>query len=120
MGPHDVHMQMFPTSWSTWEKLDVETEFRKAALENQVWIKDYRDQIGEDAVRCHRAHNQPAWPGTPCIDYKSDAKRLGGGLSVKVSLRRRDPAKLQYLCTYCPYESTVTTAKRVEKGAYLL
>lgn len=119
-GEHDVHMQLFPTSAKTWERLDVTTEFRKELLANQIYVQDYRDQIGEDAVRCHKQHGQPEWPGKPCIDYKSDVKRLGLGLGKKlsISMARRDPQNLQYLCTYCPYDSTVTTQKRWDRGDY--
>lgn len=119
-GPHEVRFQLFQTTWATWEHLDPVEELRKQFEANGVWIQEYRSQVGEDAVACHRKHNQPEYPGKPCIDYKTDAKRLGGGLSVRVSLKLRDPAKLQYLCTYCPYESTVVTAKRWEQGAYNL
>jgi hypothetical protein len=118
-GPHDVHMQLFPTSQATWDRLDVTTEFRKELMANQVYVAAYRDQVGEDAVKCHQQHGQPAWPGSPCIDYKSDAKKLGGGLGRRKSIALlRDPQRLQYLCTYCPYESTVTTQKRWDRGDY--
>lgn len=119
-GPHDVHMQLFPTSQVTWERLDVTTEFRKELMANQVYVQEYRDQIGDDAVKCHQLHGQPAWPGSPCIDYKTDAKRLGFGLGKKSIMLRRDPQRLQYLCTYCPYESTVSTQKRWDRGDYKL
>jgi len=119
-GNHDVHMQCWPTSQATWDRLDVTTEFRKELMANQIQVQEYRDQIGEDAVKCHRLHGQPELPGKPCIDYKSDAKRLGGGLGRKSILLRRDPQRLNYLCTYCPYESTVVTQKRWERGDYKL
>lgn len=120
LGPHDVHMHLMPTTQETWDHLDPVQDLRKEALANGIWIEEYRSQVSEDAVKCHQAHGQPSLPGKPCIDYKDDSKRLGGGLPVKVSLRLRDPAKLQYLCTYCPYESTVTTQKRWDQGAYKL
>ena len=119
-GAHDVHMQLFPTTADTWERLDPVETLRKEMMANNIWIQEYRVQVGEDAVKCHREHGQPEYPGKPCIDYKTDKKRLGGGLSVRVDLRKRDPHGLQYLCTYCPYESTVVTEKRWRKGAYNL
>lgn len=73
----------------------------------EVW--SYRDELREDAVKCHRKHGQPSADGRRCIDYRADSKRLGG-------LNRSD--SLAYLCTYCPYESTVTVAKRAARGDY--
>jgi hypothetical protein len=111
--------RLFPTEQKTWDRLDVVTELRKEMIANQVWISEYRDQVGVDAVKCFRSHGSPEWPGKPCIDYKTAGKRLGGGLTVRgVDQKKRDLHGLQYLCIYCPYESTVTTQKRWDKGAY--
>jgi hypothetical protein len=106
--------RLWATDQKTWDSMDVVTEVRKELMAHQVWIEEYRDTLMEDAAKCHRKHGQPEWPGKPCIDYKTDKKRIGGPLGR----RSLDLNQLQYMCTYCPYESTVTTAKRFERGDY--
>jgi hypothetical protein len=110
---------LFPTTQKTWDTLDPTTEVRKWALANQVWISEYKDTLMEDAGKCFRKHHSPEFPGKPCIDYKTDAKRIGAPSGNKRSIALDDKrGKLQFLCTYCPYESTVTTAKRIIRGDY--
>lgn len=85
---------------------EVRAELRKANLE----VYALRDNVKEDAVKCHQRHGQPHWPHKLCGDYKDDSKRLG----------RTDvpPRFQQYQCTYCPYEVTVETEKRWRAGGY--
>lgn len=73
-------------------------------------VFEMRDEVKQDAVACHLRHGQPSWPGKPCIDYQAGAKILG---------RRNAPKEHRvYLCTFCPYESSVTVAKRAKRGDY--
>ena len=99
------------TSEAPWADLDREVEVVKAKLARQQQeVFALRDELRDDAVVCHRKHHQPELPGKPCRDYHHESKRLG----------RKDqaPSDLLYLCTYCPYESSVTVAKRALRGDY--
>lgn len=85
-------------------------EVKKKLQENQMEVLEYRDQLREDAGVCFNKHGNPEFPGKPCIDFECAEKRLG---------RKNTPKKFQqYLCTYCPYTSTVTVAKRHRRGDY--
>lgn len=85
---------------------EVRAELAKVGIE----MNDYRNELRIDAVKCHQKHGQPSHPGKLCIDYQSDSKRLG----------RKDTPKDKriYLCTFCPYESSVTVTKRANRGDY--
>ena len=85
-------------------------EVRGELVKNQVWVQEYRDELRYDAGVCFNKHHQPEWPGTPCSSYQDDSKRLG---------RKNGPKKYRmFLCTFCPYESSVTVSKRFARGDY--
>jgi hypothetical protein len=91
------------------ERRMVEEVRAEVAKANQE-VYDLRDEVREDAVKCHLLHGQPSYPGSPCSDYQHSSKLIG---------RRNTPERFrQYTCTYCPYESTVTVAKRALRGDY--
>lgn len=79
-----------------------------------------RDTYREDAVKCYRQHRSPGDGSGPhaCIDYRIDAKRLTDSdwkeRGAKVGIQREDV----YLCSFCPYQSIVTTRKRMQRGEY--
>lgn len=84
---------------------EVRAELAKVNAE----VFNYRDELREEAVKCHRKHGQPSAPGKMCIDYKSDSKRIGSKATHN---------ELAYLCTYCPYTSSVTVEVRRRRGDY--
>jgi hypothetical protein len=85
---------------------EVRAELAQANLE----VYAMRDSVKEDAVKCHRKHGQPSWPGKPCVDYRGADKALG---------RQDVPEEFrQFQCTYCPYEETVNFEKRWRRGMY--
>lgn len=85
-------------------------QVREELAKNHIDMADYRDELKDDATKCHRSHGQPSYPGKPCIDYQAANKRLGS---------KRMPSTWQkWLCTYCPYETTVVTVKRWNRGDY--
>lgn len=90
------------------EQMVEEVRAELAAVNLEVYAM--RDSVKEDAVKCHRQHKQPSWPGKPCIDYKTESKSLG---------RKDVPEEFrQYQCTYCPYNETVTVEMRRRNGMY--
>ena len=91
--------------------LEREIEIVKGELSKvNMEVLAYRDELRDDASKCFVCHGRPEFPGKPCRDYHDSSKRIG----------RIDqaPSDLAYICTYCPYESTVTVAKRRERGDY--
>lgn len=94
------------------DKLEMQAveEIRKDLLKVNQEVYDYRDELREDAVKCHQRHNQPEAPGRPCIDYRAPSKLLG---------RSGGPqSERQALCTYCPYTSSITVEVRHRRGMY--
>lgn len=84
---------------------EVRAELAKVNAE----VFNYRDELREEATKCHRRHGQPHAPGKMCIDYRSDSKRLGSKKTFN---------ELAYLCTYCPYTSSITVEVRRRRGDY--
>lgn len=91
-----------------------------AVGENWQWLGEAHNTFSDDAMACWNQHRQPK-EGSPCIDYMSDAKRIGrpteeGKEAVRANykLGQTDP----HLCQWCPYHSTVITNIRARKGMY--
>lgn len=86
------------------------------------WVGEAFNTFSVDAGKCYNQHRRPDYgQGKPCIDYRSESKRIGrptaeGKLAIKenAKLGAKDPR----LCDWCPYQSTVTTAIRAQKGMY--
>lgn len=91
-------------------EMEAVQQVKKVLSDQQMEVNEYRDQLREDAGKCFIKHSNPEWPGKPCLDYQARDKRLG----------RKDTPKQhqQFLCTYCPYESSVTVGKRHKRGDY--
>ena len=79
-----------------------------------------RSTFQEDAMRCYNAHNRPK---DGCSDYGSDRMRLLPNTAKEraelglVSLKDA-PGPKNYLCMFCPVQSTVMTKKRMAQGVY--
>lgn len=99
---------IFRTDPETAKKLDVETALRKELSNNDVYIKDFRDELKVDALKCFNRHNRPS---SGCIDWCNESKTIGRKIGVPVEKR-------QYLCMYCPAAAWYTHKERKQLGLY--
>ena len=68
-----------------------------------------KDELREDANGCFIKHKRPTYPDKKCIDYHDDSKWLGR----KETVDDQTVAVQQgYLCSFCPYETNVSIARR--------
>ncbi len=104
--------KVFVCDVATWQKLGgpegALTHMKAELRKNQIEIAEFRDELGDDAMKCFNQHHRPQYG---CSDYCSDEKTLGRKEGVP-------PDKRQYLCFYCPVQSFVTTQVRWKKGWY--
>ena len=85
------------------------------------WASDSHNVFREDAGKCWISHRQPELPGKPCIDYRSEAKRIGRPTSEGKAVLKDNPklgSSDPHLCDWCPYQVTVQTEIRARKGMY--
>lgn len=106
--PDNCRALIFRTDSETAGKLDVETAVRKELAEQDVYIKDFRDELKSDALRCFNRHNRPS---EGCIDWCNDDKTIGRKVGVPKEKR-------QYLCMYCPAADHYVHKARTLKGMY--
>lgn len=106
--PQNCNASIFRVDAATAAKLDMETVVTNKLGELDVYIKDFRDELKVDALRCFNSHNRPK---DSCIDWCDDSKIIGRKTGVP-------PAKRQYLCMYCPCASYVAHRERKEIGLY--
>jgi DNA primase len=82
---------IFRTDEATASKLDVETALKKELADNDLFIKEFRDDLKDDAMACFNRHQRPS---NGCPDYGDPSKVIGRSQGVP-------PEKRQYLCMYC-------------------
>jgi hypothetical protein len=116
--PH--HRALHRVEKAHWEDSKVRRQ-----IHAQMWtdttgfVPEYyatKQTLQEDAAKCFQAHRRTI----PCIDYQDSSKRLGNpaaGLRRWLSkeLRNdnlRSQGPVQFLCSYCPYQTVVDRAKR--------
>lgn len=99
---------IFRTDEETASKLDVETALRKELADHDIFIRDYRDELKVEAIKCFNRHNRPS---AGCPDYEDESKVIGRKIGVPKENR-------QYLCYYCPAQEYVTHNLRIKKGMY--
>lgn len=99
---------IFRTDKETASKMDVETALRKELADHDVFIKDFRDELKVDALKCFNRHNRPS---NGCIDWCIESKTIGRKIGVPVDKR-------QYLCMYCPAAAYYAHRERKELGIY--
>lgn len=105
----ESHLSLiFRTDAETASKLDVETALKKELEANNFFIKELRDDLKVDALKCFSRHNRPA---NGCPDYGDQSKAIGRTQGVP-------PDKRQYLCMYCPAQEHVTHQLRIKKKMY--
>lgn len=106
--PQNCRALIFRTDPETAEKLDVETAVKKELAEQDVYIRDFRDELKVDAMRCFNRHNRPS---DGCIDWCNDDKVIGRKVGIPKEKR-------QYLCMYCPAADHYVHKARMLKGMY--
>jgi hypothetical protein len=105
----DAHKSViFRCDDATWEKLGDETAVKKELMKNEIEVREVRDDLKVEALKCFQRHNRPA---DMCIDYEDDSKTIGRKIGVPKANR-------QYLCHYCPCTSYVVHQNRKAKGMY--
>lgn len=108
-GRPESHPSMiFRCDEATAAKLDMESEVKKELMNNHVWVKDYRDELKVEAMKCFNRHNRPK---EGCLDWRDESKTIGRKTGVPKDKR-------QYLCTYCPVSTYYQTQHFIKTGAY--
>lgn len=93
----------------TYDKLDGETGIKKELMKNEVSVRELRDDLKVEALKCFQRHGSPKGS---CIDWEDESKTIG--LKIGVPKEKR-----QYLCHYCPVGSGyVATQQRIQMGMY--
>jgi hypothetical protein len=105
----DAHQSLiFRVDEDTWEKLGDETAVQKELLKNEWEVRELRDDLKVDALRCFNRHNRPSGM---CPDYEDSSKAIGRTFGVPKEQQ-------QYLCHYCPASAYVVHKARQAKGMY--
>lgn len=99
---------IFRTDKDTASKLDAETAIKSELKRHDIWIKDFRDELKVDALRCFDRHNRPSGG---CQDWCDESKTIGRKTGVPLDKR-------QYLCMYCPVSTYVAHTERKAMGLY--
>ena len=106
--PDNYRALIYRTDAETAKKLDSETAVKSELAKNDVYIKDTRDELKLDALKCFSRHNRPK---DGCIDWCIESKTIGRKTGVA-------PEKRQYLCMYCPAAEHYAHRQRIELGLY--
>lgn len=106
--PDNCRAMIFRTDPDTASKLDVETALKNKMADHDVYIKDFRDDLKVDALRCFNRHNRPS---DGCPDWCDESKTIGRKTGVPTEHR-------QYLCMYCPVGAHVAHLERKQMGMY--
>lgn len=106
--PDNCKALIFRTDQETASKLDVETALKNELKEHDVYIRDFRDDLKVEALKCFNRHDRPKGG---CMDWCDESKTIGRKIGVP-------PSKRQYLCMYCPVGSWVAEQERAAMGMY--
>ena len=106
--PEDHPAQLFRVTDEEAALLDVESELVKALSDEQVFIKDTRDDMKVEALKCFNRHGRPS---DGCIDWEDESKVIGRKHGIPADKRA-------YLCHYCPVASQVAFVERKKMGMY--
>lgn len=99
---------IFRTDKETATKLDAETAIKNELKSHDIFIKDFRDELKVDAIKCFNRHNRPT---KGCPDWCDESKTIGRKVGIPVDKR-------QYLCMYCPAAEYPTYKERLKLGLY--
>lgn len=106
--PQNCSALIYRTDPETASKLDIETALRTDLEGHNVFIRDFRDELKVDALKCFNRHNRPK---QGCLDWCSEEKTIGRKVGVPKEKR-------QYVCMYCPVAEYYTHKQRTELGLY--
>ena len=106
--PESHPSQIFRCDEDTATKLNMETAVKDELMKNHVWVKDFRDELKVEALKCFNRHNRPKGG---CQDWKDESKTIGRKIGVPKDKR-------QYLCQYCPVSTFYQTKHFLDIGAY--
>ena len=105
----DEHVSLiFRIDQDTFDKLGDETKVQKELLKNEWMVRELRDDLKVEALKCFTRHMRPT---KGCIDYEDESKTIGRKVGVPKENRH-------YLCHYCPAQEFVTHKNRLAKGMY--
>ncbi len=105
----DAHMSMiFRCDKETASKLDMETEVKKELMKNEIEVREMRNDLKEDALKCFSKHGRPKMD---CLDYCGEDKTVGRKMGVPKEHR-------MYLCMFCPVQEYYQYKIRGAKGLY--
>ena len=106
--PQNCSALIYRTDAETAKKLDTETAVKNELAKNDVFIRDTRDELKVDALKCFNRHNRPK---QGCIDWCAEDKTVGRKTGIPKEKR-------QYLCMYCPAAEYYTHRERIQLGLY--
>ena len=106
--PESHESQIFRCDDDTAAKLDMETEVKKELMKNEIEVREMRNDLKEDALKCVTKHGRPM---ADCLDYCGEDKTVGRKMGVPKEHR-------QYLCFYCPVQEYYQYKIRSAKGLY--
>jgi hypothetical protein len=72
-------------------------------------VFELKDELKDEAQKCFLKHKRPEYPDKKCIDYHDDSKWLGRKEKIE---GQRVHTQQGYLCSFCPYETNVSIARR--------
>lgn len=115
LGHQDHRGRIFRVDEGTWENLQARTKISQQLFADQAAQVEFRDQLKDDAHSCWKKHNRPGRDGLlNCPDFRDGSKRLGNPSKTRQSAA----VAAVYLCSFCPYNSSVETEVRWRRGAY--
>jgi hypothetical protein len=108
INPDDFRGLLFDCDQETWDKLGDETQVKRELMKNEWDVREVRDDMKVEALKCFNRHNRPK---EGCLDYEDESKTIGRKIGVP-------PEHRQYLCHYCPAHEYYVHKDRLKKGLY--
>ena len=71
--PDNCRALIFRIDPETASKLDVETALKKELKDHDVFIRDFRDSLKVDALKCFNRHNRPSDGCPDCSEHFNEA-----------------------------------------------
>lgn len=106
--PDNCRALIYRVDPDTASKLDVETALKGELAEQDVYIRETRDDLKVQALKCFNQHNRP---DGGCPDWCDESKTIGRKTGVP-------PEHRQYICMYCPVGAHVAHVERKALGLY--
>ena len=108
-SPESHMSQIYRCDQATYDALDGETGIKKELMKNEIEVREVRDDLKVEALKCFQRHGAPQGS---CIDWEDESKTIGRKVGVPKANR-------QYLCHYCPVGSGYVAHKeRTQMGMY--